>query len=114
MSVWFDICVFSASRFDDVGASDRLGLTAARAAPQASHWVAPALKFLPQFVQNVMYVVLYSVQNISSYAPGSLRVIWQLGLRKSGCSLNQNLSRSKLYKPPPIDIIRLRLRGWDL
>jgi hypothetical protein len=39
------------------------------AAPQASQWVTPALKFLPQFVQNVMDVVLYSVQKIPSFTP---------------------------------------------
>jgi hypothetical protein len=121
MSAGLDNWVFSASRFNDVGASDRLELTADMTAPQASHCVAPALKFLPQFIQNVMDVVLYPVQKISSYAPGSLRVIWQIGLLKSACSLNQNradenqnLRRPKLYKPPPIDIIRVHSHEWDL
>jgi hypothetical protein len=42
------------------------------AAPQASQFVAPALKFLPQSMQNIMNVVLYSVQKVSSSRLGSL------------------------------------------
>src|SRR5687767_10450316 len=64
-----DICVLSGSMVEADRASDRLGSPATMTVPQASHCVTPAFKFLPQFVQNVMDVVLYSVQKIYSFTP---------------------------------------------
>jgi hypothetical protein len=75
-----------------------------------------------------MDVVLYSVQEITSFTPLTVFGDLALGLRKSACSLNQNwadenqnLRRTKLYKPPPIDIIRFHYinhpwerHEWDL
>jgi hypothetical protein len=72
----FDNCVFKGSGLDDLADSGGVGVTATMAAPQASHFVAPALKFLPQFVQNVMNFVLCSVQKIPSLRPGALE-IWR-------------------------------------
>src|SRR5689334_13100196 len=57
----FDIWVFSASGFvalPGFRASGKVGLTAIEVAPQASQLVEPVFNFLPQFVQNVMDVVL--------------------------------------------------------
>jgi hypothetical protein len=89
--------------------------------PQASHCVTPAIKFLPQFVQNVMDVVLYSVQKIPNLTPWPSPSGLANRLLKSDCSLNQNwadenqnLRLSKLYKPPPIDIIQAHSHEWDL
>jgi len=72
-------------------------------------------------MQNVMDVVLYSVQKIPFLTPWQSPSYLAFRLLKSACSLNQNradenqnLRRSKLYKPPPIDIIRLHSHEWDL
>jgi hypothetical protein len=87
--VGFDACVFKASGLDDFVASGGVGGTAIMAVPQASQLVAPALRFFPQFIQNIMDVVLDPEHKIYSLRPGSMGNL-AIYLCKTARSLNQN------------------------
>jgi hypothetical protein len=131
-----EICVFNASGFGalpDFRASGKVGLTAIMVAPQASQLVAPVFNFLPQFVQNVMDVVLWfcagdpfvsSAHMILSLRPAALIPVIELckgsrSLNQNRLDANQNRRRAVAFrapdavfrqsnfpKPPLVDMIR--------